>query len=77
MIDTWNEKLLGSTKFTTAEENDIKRKVIDNFRRKIYAKGYVRQARADAAATLSQMLSAMSASPVEVTDPAPGGYFKP
>ncbi len=77
VIDTWNEKLLGSTKFTTAEENDIKRKVIDNFRRKIYAKGYVRQARADAAATLTQMLSAMSASPVEVTDPAPGGYFKP
>ena len=77
VIDTWNEKLLGSKKFTTAEENDIKRTVTDNFRRKIYAKGYVRQARADAAATLTQMLSAMSASPVEVTDPAPGGYFKP
>lgn len=77
VIDTWNEKLLGSSKFTAAEENAIKRKVVENFRKAVYAKGYVRQARADAVATLGQMLPAMSPTPVKIVDPAPGGYLLP
>lgn len=74
VIDTWNEKLLGSSQFTTAEENAVKRKVIENFRKKIYAKGYVRQARKDAVETLRQMLPVISTSPVKIIDPVPGGY---
>lgn len=74
VIDTWNEKLLGSSKFTAEEENAVKRKVADNFRKTIYAKGYVSQARADAVTTLNQMLSATTAIPVKVIDPSPEGY---
>lgn len=74
VIDTWNEKLLASSKFSTEEENRIKRIVADNFRKKIYAKGYVRQARLDALETLGAMLPALTTSPVRIIDPSPAGY---
>lgn len=73
VIDTWNDEFLGSGIFTTAEENAIKAKVRDIFRRKVYAKGYVRRARAEAVTNLSSMLSGVTGRPVIVTDPTPEG----
>lgn len=74
VIDTWNDRLLGSDKFTVKEENEIKRKAVANYRRRIYAKGYVRRARAEAVANLRAMLAAATGRPVIVTDPSPAGY---
>lgn len=73
VIDTWNDRLFGSAHFTTAEENSIKAKVRDNFRRKIYRKGYVRRARAEAVTSLTSMLSGLTGKTVIVTDPTPNG----
>lgn len=74
VIDTWNDNFFGSEHFTTAEENAIKSLVRDNFRRKIYRKGYVRRARADAVANLTAMLSAATGKIAIVSDPSPEGY---
>lgn len=74
VIDTWNDRLFGSGKFTAAEENEIKRKAVANYRRHIYAKGYVKRARAEARQNLRAMLSAATGRPVIVTDPSPAGY---
>ena len=73
VIDTWNDRFYGSEHFTTPEENAIKAKVRDNFRRKIYRKGYVRRARAEAADNLTSMLSGLTGKTVIVTDPTPEG----
>lgn len=73
VIDTWNDRLFGSEHFTTSEENAIKSKVRDNFRRKIYRKGYVRRARAEAVDNLTSMLSGLTGKTVIVTDPTPEG----
>ena len=73
MIDTWNDSFMGSSKFTTAEENAIKSKARLQFIRRIYAKGYVRRARAEAVANLRTLLSAATGRPVEVIDPTPDG----
>ncbi len=73
VIDTWNDSFMGSSKFTTAEENAIKSKAWLQFIRRIYAKGYVRRARAEAVANLRTLLSAATGRPVEVTDPTPDG----
>lgn len=73
VIDTWSDKLMGNSRFTTEEENKIKEKVKQNAIKNIYAKGYVRQARAEAAANLGNMISTLTTKPVKVTDPTPGG----
>lgn len=73
VIDTWNDRLFGPEHFTTSEENAIKSKVRDNFRRKIYRKGYVRRARAEAVDNLTSMLSGLTGKTVIVTDPTPEG----
>jgi hypothetical protein len=73
VIDTWNDDFLGTGIFTTAEENAIKAKVRDNFRRRIYARGYVRQARAQAVSNLSAMLPSLTGKTVVVSDPTPNG----
>ena len=75
VIDVWNENLLGSAVMTTAQENAIKRKVCDNFRKKIYTKGYVRRARSEARSSLSVLLGALTGKNVTVTDPSPEGYY--
>lgn len=56
VIDTWNDQLLGSSNFTTAEENEIKRRVVAAWRDSIYARGYVKRARREAVANLKAML---------------------
>ena len=73
VIDTWNDRFLGSSKFTNAEENAIKLKARDEFRSRIYAKGYVRQARAEAVDNLTEMMTALYRRPVLVIDPTPSG----
>lgn len=73
VIDTWNDRFLGSDKFTAAEENEIKRKAVANYRRRIYAKGYVKRARAEARQNLQSLLAATTGRPVLVTDPTPAG----
>lgn len=73
VIDTWNDNLLGSGTFTTAEENAVKAKVRDNFRHRIYARGYVCRARAQAVSNLSAMLPGLTGKTVIVSDPSPEG----
>lgn len=75
VIDTWNDSFFGSDKITTAEENKIKAKVRENFRRKVYAKGYVKRARAEAVANLTSMLSGLTGKTVIVSDPTPDGNY--
>lgn len=76
VIDTWNDNIFGSDNITAVEENKIKAKVRENFRRKIYAKGYVKRARAEAVTNLSGMLSGLTGKTVIVNDPTPEGNFK-
>lgn len=76
VIDTWNDRFMGSGSFTTAEENKIKEKVKQNAIKSIYRKGYVKRARAEAAENLSAMLSALTSKPVLVTDPTPEGNLR-
>ena len=73
VIDTWNDRTLGSTHFTAAEENKIKEQVKKNAIKNLYRKGFIRQARAEATGNLSRMLSAVTGKPVIVTDPTPEG----
>lgn len=76
VIDTWNDRFMGSGSFTTAEENKIKEKVKQNAIKSIYRKGYVKRARAEAAENLTAMLSALTSKPVVVTDPIPEGNLQ-
>lgn len=76
VIDTWNDRFMGSGCFTTAEENKIKEKVKQNAIKSIYRKGYVKRARAEAAENLAAMLSALTSKPVVVTDPTPEGNLR-
>lgn len=76
VIDTWNDRFMGSGCFTTAEENKIKEKVKQNAIKSIYRKGYVKRARAEAAENLTAMLSALTSKPVLVTDPTPEGNLR-
>lgn len=76
VIDTWNDRFMGSGSFTTAEENKIKEKVKQNAIKSIYRKGYVKRARAEAAENLTAMLSALISKPVVVTDPTPEGNLR-
>lgn len=76
VIDTWNDRFMGSGSFTTAEENKIKEKVKQNAIKSIYRKGYVKRARAEAAENLTAMLSALTSKPVVVTDPTPDGNLR-
>lgn len=76
VIDTWNDRFMGSGSFTTAEGNKIKEKVKQNAIKSIYRKGYVKRARAEAAENLTAMLSALTSKPVVVTDPTPEGNLR-
>lgn len=60
VIDTWNDKLLGKSGFTTAEENEIKRKIMESFRRGLYSSGQVAKARREAVESLTSMLEAFT-----------------
>lgn len=73
VIDTWTDKMFGSSNFTNAEENKIKAKVKTDFRKTVYAKGYVKRARAEAVTNLKSMLSGLTGKTVVVTDPTPEG----
>lgn len=75
VIDTWTDDFFGSANFTTEEENKIKGKVRDNYRRGIYAKGHVRRARKEAVENLTSLLSGLTGKTVIVNDPSPEGYL--
>lgn len=74
VIDAWNDDIFGSSNFTVAEENSIKERAARAVVARVYTRGYVRRARAEAVASLSSMLMALSGCPVEVIDPSPEGY---
>lgn len=67
VIDTWNEKFLGSDNMTAAEENKLKKMASERFKNRIYNKGYVTRAREEAAANLQSILSTMTGKTVVVT----------
>ena len=76
VIDTWTDELFGSSNFTVAEENSIKAKTRDDYRKEIYRKGYVERARKEAVANLTAMLGGVTGKTVIVTDPSPAGYME-
>ena len=66
VIDVWNDALFGSAQFTTAEENALKRRLIDSAEKEIYRKGYVSEARRRAARSVADLLSGTTGRPVVV-----------
>ncbi len=74
VIDVWNDNFLESSHFTTAEENSIKSKVRENYRKNIYRNGYVARARKEAVDNLTSLLSGFTGKTVIVSDPSPEGY---
>lgn len=74
VIDTWNDSFMGSSNFTADEENKIKGKIRDSYRRAIYTNGYVERARKEAVTNLTAMLHGLTGKTVIVTDPSPKGY---
>lgn len=75
VIDTWNEDFLGSSRFTTAEENRVKKAAVESFLRSLYSRGTVRKARAEASKTIARVAGSVAGVPVVVTDPSPEGYM--
>ncbi len=73
VIDTWNDKFLGSSKFSAAEENAVKSKVLESYRRSLYRRGYIARARKEAVENLTSMLSGLTGKTVIVSDPIPRG----
>lgn len=76
VIDTWNDRFMGSDTFTTAEENSMKAKVRTNWVHGLYRGGIVARARAEAVDNLGDMLSKLLRRPVVVDDPTPYGSEK-
>lgn len=74
VIDNWNDSFMGNPNITTEEENKMKKLTLDSFVKAVYAKGYVKRARAEAVANLTSLLSSITGKPVVVTDPSPEGY---
>ena len=66
VIDTWHESLFGSGRFSTAEENAVKAKVKENYRKGLYRRGYVARAQREARANLEGMLKALTGKTVIV-----------
>ena len=77
VLDTWDERPLHKAHFTADEENKLKRMAIDNTARSLYANGAIRQARADAVASLTKLLTTLTDGPVLVVDPSPDGFMNP
>lgn len=73
VIDIWTDSFMGKPNITTAQENSIKSKVRDNYRKDIYRKGYVERARKDAAENLTSLLKGLTGKTVIVSDPTPKG----
>lgn len=73
VYDRWNDNLFGSSHFTATEENKIKMKVRDNYRKSIYRRGLVKRARKEATDALTDMLSSITGKTVIVTDTVPEG----
>lgn len=74
VIDTWSDAFLGNGHFTADEENAVKRRVLQQMKKEMYTKGYVREARRTAIASLAALLASAPETTVIVTDPSPDGY---
>lgn len=73
VIDTWSDSFFGTSNFTTSEENSIKSKIRENYRKEIYRKGYVERARKEAVSNLTSLLTGLTGKTVIVNDPTPKG----
>lgn len=79
VLDSWDGRnLIFERTLTTAEENRLKERWQRKARMRIYARGYVKDARANAVKSLAPLLNAMhgedgTGGPVIVVDPTPGG----
>lgn len=79
ILDSWDGRrpIFGRV-LTTAEENALKRRWQRRIVRRIYDRGYVRQARSNAVGTLTPLFRALKGpfgkqGPVVVVDPTPSG----
>lgn len=73
VIDTWNDRLLGSDQFTAREENRLKELVRASWVNRIYANGSIRRARKEARHNIAEMTAIMTGHPVVVVDSFPSG----
>lgn len=73
IIDQWNEKFLAGSRFTTEEENAVKRDALAAAERDLRAKGYPAMARRAAAADVTALLGASTGRPVVVDTTASAG----
>lgn len=77
VLDSWDgEHTIFTRTLTAAEENRIKTRWQQKARQRIYQRGYVKQARANAISTLTPLLSEMKGpfgkqGPVIIIDPTP------
>lgn len=77
VIDRWNDKILAGSNFTTAEENEIKRQVVEEWKATVYDRGYVKRAREEAVRNLETMLQPfVPGKEVRVEDQQPEGNKK-
>jgi len=77
VIDTWNDNFFGSGNISAKEENRMKALTLENAGKQVYARGYVRQVRADAVNSVKSLLSAaLPGKTVIVVDPTPEGAKK-
>lgn len=76
VLDTWNDRPLASSNISSAEENRMKQLAREYAIKRIYSKGYVRQARDEAQHTLASFVRAITGRPVIVVDPTPDGKMK-
>lgn len=74
VIDNWNDNILSSGNITTEEENKMKELTLRSFIHAVYAKGYVKRARAEAVRNLTSVVTSLTGKPTIVTDPSPEGY---
>lgn len=76
VVDTWNDKFFGSDHFTTAEENRIKKRAMDNYVKSLYSKGVIREARRAARENIKKLLGPVTGKTVIVIDSMPAGQFQ-
>lgn len=79
VLDVWDgRRPIFERTLTAAEENTLKTRWQQRARKRVYARGYVKDARANAVASLTPLLNAMKGpygdqSPVIIVDPTPDG----
>lgn len=74
VFDTWRDSFWSSKQLNADEENEIKRKAIEQTKLALYNSGEVRRARKEATFNLASLLFTLFNHPVKVIDRTPNGF---